>query len=211
MLCALGSLVSQQTNPIERTMQLVKQLLDYAASNPDAVVTYRASDMVLALHSNVSYLSETKARSRAGRHFFCSKDKEDPPNNGAVLTVFQIIKVVMLSAAEAELGTLYINLREAVPIRHLLEEMGHKQPPTPIQVDNSTACGVVNQTIQPKRTKAMDMRFYWMRCRENQKQFRMYWRAGPTNNGDYPTKHHATIHYRLMRPVYLTSQKRLAQ
>ena len=211
MLCALGSLASQQAQPTERTMQLVKQLLDYAASNPDAVVTYRKSDMVLALHSDASYLSETKARSRAGGHFFCSEDKEDPPNNGAVLAVSQIIKAVMSSAAEAELGALYINAREAVPMRHLLEELGHKQPPTPIQVDNSTACGVVNKTIQPKRTKPMDMRFHWLRCRENQKQFRTYWRAGPLNNGDYTTKHHATIHHRAMRPVYLTSQKRLAQ
>eukprot|EP00804_Cyclotella_cryptica_P014938 CCRYP_000561-RA/>CCRYP_000561-RA protein AED:0.47 eAED:0.47 QI:0/-1/0/1/-1/0/1/0/59 len=46
--------------------------------------------------------------------------------------------------------------------------MGHPQPPTPIQTDNSTALGVVNNTIQPKRTKAMDMRFHWLRCCINQ-------------------------------------------
>jgi hypothetical protein len=52
-----------------------------------------------------------------------------------------------------------------------LEELGHKQPPTPIQTDNSTACGVVNNEIQPKATKAMDMRFYWLKDRERQKEF----------------------------------------
>ena len=67
--------------------------------------------MVLALHSDASYLSKTNARSRAGGHFFCSEDKEDPQNNGAVLTISQIIKAVMSSAAEAELGALYINSR----------------------------------------------------------------------------------------------------
>eukprot|EP00804_Cyclotella_cryptica_P030801 CCRYP_015061-RD/>CCRYP_015061-RD protein AED:0.55 eAED:0.46 QI:0/-1/0/1/-1/0/1/0/98 len=70
-----------------------------------------------------------------------------PTNNRAVLTISQIIKVVMSSAAEAELGALYINARETIPLRHLLEEMGHKQPPTPVQIDNSTALGVVTNTI----------------------------------------------------------------
>ena len=167
--------------------------------------------MVLAVHSDASYLSERKARSKSGGHFFMSEDDTYPTNNGAVITVAQIIKAVMSSAAEAELGALYINSREAVPIRHLLEEMGHKQPPTPIQIDNSTALGVVKHTIQPKRTKAMDMRFHWLRCRENQKQFRTYWREGPTNNGDYVTKHHPPIHHQAVRPIFLTSKEKLQE
>ena len=73
---------------------------------------------------------------------------EDPPNNGLVLNVAKILGTLMSSAAEAELGALYVNAQEAVPMRHLLEEMGHKQPKTPIQTDNSTACDVVNSTIQ---------------------------------------------------------------
>ena len=115
----------------------------------------------------------------------------------------------MSSAAEAELGALYINAREAVPPRQLLEEMGHKQPPTPIQVDNTTALGVVKSTIQPKRTKAMDMRFHWLRCRENQKQFRIYWKPGETNYADYVTKHQPTIHHKTIRSTYLTPSTRL--
>jgi hypothetical protein len=55
----------------------------------------------------------------------------------------------MSSAAEAKLGALYINAREAIPMRLLLKKMGHKQPPTPIQTDNSTAYGVVTNNIQP--------------------------------------------------------------
>jgi hypothetical protein len=63
----------------------------------------------------------------------------------------------MSSAAEAELGAIFINAKEAVYLRQILTEMGHPQPQTPIQTDNSTADGVINQKIQPKRTKAMDM------------------------------------------------------
>ena len=47
-----------------------------------------------------------------------------PENNGAVHTVAQIIKTVMSSAVEAELGALYINCRKAIPARHLLEAIG---------------------------------------------------------------------------------------
>ncbi len=99
------------------------------------------------------------------------------------------IKGVMSSAAEAELGAMYINARKAVEIRIILEEMGHKQPATPIQVDNSTAESIVNKRVQPKRTKAMDMRFHWLRDRSMQNQFRFYWRPGTTNYADYWTKH----------------------
>jgi hypothetical protein len=165
MLTALSSLAAEQCNPTERTMQKCKQFLDYAATQEDAVVTYRKSDMVLAIHSDASYLSEPKARSRAGGHFFMSENVPDPNDNGAVHTVAKIIKAVMSSAAEAELGGLFINAKTAVPIRTTLEELGHKQPPTPIQTDNSTACGVANNEIQPKATKAMDMRFYWLKDR----------------------------------------------
>ena len=211
ILPALSSIAAQQANPTEETMARVKQLLDYLASQEDAVLTYRASNMVLAVHSDASYLSERNGRSRVGGHFFLANDDPIPANNGAVLTVAQIIKYVMTSAAEAELGGLYINAREAVYIRQILEEMGHKQPRTPIQTDNSTAVGIINNNILPKATKAMDMRFHWLRCRWSQKMFRYYWRPGPTNLGDYPSKHHPGIHHRNVRPEFLTPTSLLAK
>ena len=147
-------------------MEHATQLLDYLATQEEAVLTYSASDMTLAVHSNAGYLNEPKARSRAGGHFFLSNNAEIPPNNGAVLNIAHIIKHVMSSATEAELAALYITAREAVYIRIILEEMGHKQPPTPVQTDNTMAEAVINKRIQPKRTKAMDMRFHWLRDRE---------------------------------------------
>ena len=125
-------------------------------------MTYSASDMVLAVHSNAGYLNEPEARSRAGGHFFLSTNAAIPPNNGAILNVAQIIKNVMSSATEAELGALYINAKEAVYMQLILKEMGHKQPATPIQTDNATAEGVINSKITLMLTKAMDMRFYWL-------------------------------------------------
>ena len=117
MLTALGSIADQQANPTEQTMQKVKQLLDYAASHPDAVLTYQASEMILEVHINTSYLSQKKARSRARGHLFTSNNTTFPPKNGAVFTIYKIIKAVMSSAAEAEIGALFINCKEAIPAR----------------------------------------------------------------------------------------------
>ena len=210
ILAAISTLASQQAAPTEETARRAQQLLDYLATQEEAVLTYRASNMMLAVHSDASYLSERAARSRVGGHFFLSKDDPIPPDNGAILTVSTIIKAVMTSAAEAELGGLFINARESVHIRKILEAMGHAQPRTPIQTDNSTAEGIINNKILPSATKAMDMRFHWLRCREAQKQFRFFWRPGPTNKGDYPSKHHPGVHHRNVRPDFLTPQKYLA-
>ncbi len=200
ILIALSTLAAAQAKPTARTVAHIKWLLDYAASHPDAILTYKKSDMILASHSDTSYLSESAARSRVGGHFFFSTHVEDPPNNGAVLNISKS------SAAEAELGALYINAHEAVPIRQLLTAMGHKQPATPIQTDNSTAHGVVTNNIQPRCTKAMDMRFHWLQCREAQDQFRVYWRRGPNNRSDYWTKHHCAAHHVEKRGDILTAK-----
>ena len=72
----------------------------------------------------------------------------------------QIIKNVMSSAAEAEIGALFINSRQAGTAQTTLEEMGHIQPPTPIQTDNITALGFVMRNLQSKATKSTDM-IYW--------------------------------------------------
>jgi hypothetical protein len=118
----------------------------------------------------------------------------------------------MSSAAKAELGAMYINACKAIEERIILEEMGHKQPATPIQVDDSTAKGIINKRVQPKRAKAMDMHFHWLRdCSINQKQFQFYWRPGPTNYADYWTKHHPVAHHRNMRSVFLTPFSQLLE
>ncbi len=73
--------------------------------------------MILAVHSDASYLRKSNVSSHIGGHFFMSSDAPIPPvHNRAILTVAQILKHVMTSAAEAELATLYINVNKAVYI-----------------------------------------------------------------------------------------------
>ena len=160
--------------------------------------------MILAVHSDASYLSEPKAKSRAGGHFFLSNNTDIPPNNGAVLNIAHIIKHVMSSATKAELAALYISAREAVYIRIILDEMGHKQPPTPVQTDNTTALGFVSKNLQPKATKSTDMQHWYLRDQEDRKMFRYYWSEGKNNDADYQTKHHCAAHHQQQRPKFLT-------
>ena len=204
LLVPISAIASQSAKPTQDTLAHTRQLLDYLATQEEAVLTYQRSDMVLAVHSDASYLSEPNACSRAGGHFFLSHNEEIPRNNGAILNIAHIIKNVMSSATEAELAALYIMAREAVYIRIILEEMGHKQPPTPMQTDNAMADAVINGKVQPKRTKAMDMRFHWLRDRECQKQFKFYWRPGKTNYADYWTKHHSATHHVNVRKEFIT-------
>jgi phenolic acid decarboxylase len=70
MLVTLSDLASEQSAATEATMEAVVQFLNYAATHPDAVLCYQASDMILKVHSDSSYLNLPKARSRAGGHFY---------------------------------------------------------------------------------------------------------------------------------------------
>ena len=94
-----------------------------------------------------------------------SSNSTHSKDNGVVLNIAKMMKNVMTSAAEAEIGVLYLNSMQAIPVRRLLEEMGHKQPPTTIQTDNTTAFGFVSKIMVPKATKSTDMKYWWMRDR----------------------------------------------
>ena len=120
--------------------------------------------MILAIESDASYLSVAKGRSRAAGYFYLTNKPSTPVGdlnpNGAVHVLCQIMREVLSSAAEAELGALFHNGKEACPLRIALEKLGHPQPATPMATDNSTASGIVTDTVKQKRSKAIDMRFY---------------------------------------------------
>ena len=105
----------------------------------------------------------------------------------------------MTSASEAELAALFYNAREAVPLRITLEELGHPQPRTSIVTDNATAVGLTTGSMVPKKSKMMDMRFQWLKCREAQNQFTYKWTPAALNRADYPSKHHPGAHHQKIR------------
>jgi hypothetical protein len=58
ILLALNAIATQQAAPTQDTLEEVKQVLDYCASQEEAVITYHASNVILAIHSNAGYLNK---------------------------------------------------------------------------------------------------------------------------------------------------------
>ena len=82
----------------------------------------------------------------------------------------------MASTVEAEIAVLFKNGQEAVVLRNALIILGHPQPPTPIKTNNSTTADIANNTTLQRKSRVIDMRFYWAHNRVNQGQFIVYWR-----------------------------------
>ena len=108
ILVGLSAIGSQQAAVTERTKETINQLLDYSATYPINGILYQSSDMVLCAHSDAGFHNESKGRSRAGAHIFLSKNDTMPQWNVPVIALAQIIKLVMSSASEAELGAPFI-------------------------------------------------------------------------------------------------------
>ena len=89
----------------------MKHFKDYFTTHPDSGVRFVASDMILALHSDTSYNSEPKSKSRAAEHYYLSKLNYGNFNNGTVPTLSKIIKHVMTSSSEAEVAELLYNFK----------------------------------------------------------------------------------------------------
>jgi len=211
MAATMSSIASRQSRGTEDLEQEVKQFLDYCATHPNAGVRFVASDMILALHSDASYLSEPEAKSRAAGHFFLGKQNDEDFDNGAIMTLSKIIKHVMSSASEAETAAMFYNCKAASPLRVTLEEMGHAQPKTQVTTDNSAAQGLITKTMIPKAAKSYDMRFNFLKCREAQRQFDFVWRRGKNNRADYHSKRHPVKHYVEKRNNYVVDMPLLKQ
>ncbi len=107
--------------------------------------------MILNIHSDASYLSATCGKSRAGGYFFLRslpKDGEPIQLNVNITVTCAILKFVSALAAKAKLGALFLNTQQAKFIHLILQKLGHPQPPTPVNVDNTTIVGIINNTIK---------------------------------------------------------------
>ena len=92
--------------------------------------------------------------------FFHQLLPRPPTHNRALLNISQILKAIISSVVDMELVVVFINAREAVVKQIILTELGHPHPHTTFITDNTTAEGAINHTIQPKKTKAMDMHLH---------------------------------------------------
>lgn len=114
----------------ENIMPLLLQLLDYITSQDPPVIMYCKSVMKYSIHSNAGYLNKANVHSHAWGYHYLSNSQRILPNNGAILAVSEIIKAVICSAAETDLGALYINACREAEIHNILQEIEHTQSPS---------------------------------------------------------------------------------
>jgi hypothetical protein len=206
ILVPLSALASQFSTATITTIQAISHILDYCSTHPESTIRYFASDMQLKIHSDTSYLSEPNAKSRIVGYLYLgnkTNSRTKPLFNGPLLCHTTVLKHVISSVAEAEFGALFVNAKEGTVARTTLAEMGHNQDAIELKTDNTTSDGIINNTVQQKRSKSMDMIFYWVKDRVEQGQFNVGLASGDTNMGDYFTKHHSPVHHKHMIPYYL--------
>ncbi len=159
--------------------------------------------MVMNIHLDASYLTEPKARSRASGHFFMGwlpKDNKPIKLNGAFHTLCLILQFVVASAAEAELGALFLNCQEGMIFQLTLKELGHPQPKIPVHCDDATAVGITNNTINQQQLRLMEMRYFWVGDKVAQDLYSLGWYPGQENLADFQSKHHPSAHHTAVRP-----------
>jgi len=138
VLMALSTIASKQMKGTEQTMEKALQVLDYLTTHPDAMIHFHATDMVMNIHLDASYLSAPNSHSRACGHFFLGWL---PVNgvpirlNGPFHTLCSILQLVVASAAKAELGALFLNCQKGMIFQLTLKT----QPKSPVHCDNATA------------------------------------------------------------------------
>ena len=119
--------------------------MEYAATQPDAIINFHDSNMCLHIDRDAACLVYPKERSPDAGHYDLSNTPPPPfirhntTTNGPILTKCQTIRTVTASADKAGTGAIFLNCQQAVPIRKNLIKMGHPQPPTPIKTDSKTS------------------------------------------------------------------------
>ena len=188
ILPAVTAISNKQSKHNKKLYADVDRLLRYLKRYPDAKLKFKASKMELVTQADASYLCTPDARSRAGGIMYLGDQSKPLELNGPVECMSKLIDGVVASAAEAEYAGLFKLAQEAEVIRTTLEELGHTQKATVIFCDNRCAVGIANDKVKIKRTKAINMKFHWIRDRVRLGHFIVRWIPGMENIADFFTK-----------------------
>ena len=147
---ALNSLGIQQAAPTEQTRNDENMLMDYLHTHSDAKIRYHKSDMQLHIDSDAAYLVASKAKSRVSGYFYISNKTSTQTHNAPVHIEYTLLKHMVFSAAEAETGGVFHNIKSAIYIKKILKALVYLQDTIQIKTDNSTAETFSNSTLKEK-------------------------------------------------------------
>ena len=94
--------------------------------------------MILHIDSDASYLIAPEAKSRIAGYFYLNNKPSDTINSASILSECRTLKHVVTSSAECETACVIHNVKTAILIQYILNEIGHKQPSTLLIMDNNT-------------------------------------------------------------------------
>ncbi len=112
------------------------------------------------------------------------KNREPIKLNGAFYVNTTILRFVVASAAEVDLGALFHNFQDGIIFQQTLANLGHPQPKTPVHCDNATAVSIANNTVKRQWSRAMEMRFFWICDKVAQGMYQVAWHPGQENLAD---------------------------
>ena len=155
MITYLNSIAQQQAHTNQNTESAIKHFLDYTSTNPDTVVQFWASDMVLHIDSYAAYLSEPHVRKHTRGHYYLilqpvyptKYPNLVPPSNGPIHTELIIMRDSVAYTAKAEVCGLFHYGKTAITLHINLNELGFPLPPTAIKTNNSAGEGIVASTF----------------------------------------------------------------
>ena len=188
LLPVANEIASRQANPTLQVLHATNRLLSYCTAHRNNGLTYHACDMALHIHVDASYLSRSHARSVVGAIFFLGNRLQPTRTNGTIHAISSIIPCVVASAAESEYAAIFAGAQHGAYLSTVLTDLGYPQDPIIIMADNTTAIGIATDSIKQRRSKAVDMRFHWVRDRTRQGQFTIAYINTNENLADYFTK-----------------------
>ena len=89
----------------------MKWFLDYCVTNPNTATIYKAINMIIKYNSDAAYLVVSEARNRVASYIKLG-NKYSTNNqiiNAPIMVIVRVLKMVVASAVEAELATLFHN------------------------------------------------------------------------------------------------------
>ena len=188
MLPACTEISVNQSCPTQATLDACWRVLNYAHTHQSQQLIFQGCDMVLKIKSDASYLSRPKSGSVAGGFHYCG-NREDDTICGVLFAMSSSIPTVCAAVSEAEYAALFINAQHGAWERTVLAALGYPQAvSTRIETDNETAKGIAQGTCKMKRSKAIAMRYHWIRDRVSCGEFTVFWAKGKQNLADFFTK-----------------------
>ena len=124
----VNKMSARQSSPTEADWSDFLHLMSFAATWPDCSIEYKPSDMILILDADVSYLSETQARSRGAGVAFLGKKNDPTFVNGPIEVMSVLLPTVVSSVCEGEYAAAFMMAQLAtMPLRIQLKDLGYPQ------------------------------------------------------------------------------------